>query len=187
LNLGNTAYRKGALGRAIAAFRMAQANAPRDLRIDQNLELVRAEAKDAVAPPSPSPALQGLFFWHYYLSPAELGWLIVTLSPTLWSIAFVLRRRSQRYRWFFAVCGLVTVALGTSWTLRLVAPRRVVVVNHDDTQVRTGTDRRSDVRFVLNEGSELRWREHSGQWVRVALPSGQQGWVHEDDVFVLEL
>ncbi|MEO0815550.1 MAG: tetratricopeptide repeat protein, partial [Myxococcota bacterium] len=90
LNLGNTAYRKGALGRAIAAFRMAQANAPRDLRIDQNLELVRAEAKDAVAPPSPSPALQGLFFWHYYLSPAELGWLIVTLSPTLWSIAFVL-------------------------------------------------------------------------------------------------
>ena len=187
LNLGNTAYRAGELGRAIAAFRVAEAKAPRDLRVAGNLDRARRDVEDRIDPPEPSAALRALFFWHYAFSAAELGWLVVVVSPLVWGIGLAMRRRRQAVAWISSVGGVVVFALFVSWAIRTWNPRRVAVVERDAIPVRTSTDRRSDVRFELNEGSELRWRERSAGWVRVALPSGQQGWVHEDHVIVLEL
>lgn len=187
LNLGNTAYRSGALARAIAAFRIAEARAPRDPRVATNLERARRDVKDRLTPAAPPPALRGLFFWHYGFSAAELGWTVALGSPLFWGIALVLRSRERLPRWLLGVGALLLVAVFASWSIRQWSPRRVAVIRHDDTQVRTSTDRRADVRFVVNEGSELRWRERTSEWVRVSLPNGQQGWVHEEDVIVLRL
>ncbi len=187
LNLGNTAYRAGELARAIAAFRIAEAKAPRDLRVANSLAHARRDVKDRVEPPAPPAILRGLFFWHYGFSVAELGWILLLTSPLFWGAAIYFRSRGHLSPWFVGIGGAVLVALVASFSIRLWSPWRVAVVSRDGASVRTSTDRRSDVRFELNEGSELRWRERAAEWVRVSLPNGQQGWVHEDDIILLKL
>ncbi|MEO1170714.1 MAG: SH3 domain-containing protein [Myxococcota bacterium] len=184
-NLGHAAYRAEQLGRSIAAFRTAAALAPRDPRIKNNLTLARKGVSPPVSPSVSNPILATLFFWHYSLSVGELGWLAIGCGGLFWTAAIVLRNRVGQIAGILGVLSLV-LFFG-SWTIRVLSPASIAVVNRDNAPVRTRTDRRSDVRFTVPEGAELRWREEVGTWIRVSHPDGQQGWIHRDDVFLLSL
>ncbi|MEM6730807.1 MAG: tetratricopeptide repeat protein [Myxococcota bacterium] len=186
-NLGNAAYRAGQLARAIAAYRIAETHAPRDPRVLANLDIARQDVESRVVPPQAPAALRGLFFWHFSFSPAELGWLTVTVSVGFWILAaLALRQRALRPLPLLLGTVLVSLVAG-SYVLREWSPRRLAVVKRDNAPARAATNRRADVLFELQEGAEIEWRERSGVWVRVSLPSGQQGWIHNEELFVLEL
>lgn len=178
-NLGNAYLRNGELGRAIAEFRLGRMLLPRDEDIRANLIFARQTARDAIAPPEPSPVLSTVLFWHYRLSRPELAMLAIGVSVVFWSLAIVrlFRRESEILSWI--LIALLVVLLGTLGSLaghRFFSPPVAVVVPQE-IDAFTAPNTESVVRFKLHAGTELRVKDEREGWLRIVLPDGQQAWI----------
>jgi len=152
-----------------------------------NLAFARRSTKDALAPPGPSPWLSTLFFWHYELSRRELAWAVLLLNLLFWSAlaALLFRRRSPTLRWTAGALLLLLAATGGSLAVRHLWPTRVGVVLPQEIDAVSGPGSEAVVRFKLHAGTEVRVEDERGDWVRISLPDGQQGWVAADHVTVV--
>ena len=56
-----------------------------------------------------------------------------------------------------------------------------------EIDARAGNQSESVVRFKLHAGSEVLVRDESGGWLRIVLPSGEQGWIEAEQAEVVEL
>jgi tetratricopeptide (TPR) repeat protein len=187
-NLGNAYLRNGELGRAIAAYRRSESFQPRDEDLRANLAFARKMAKDAIRPPGPSAIVETLFFWHYQLSRSELLWTVLAANLLLWSVLLLLqfRRASEALRWIFFSLLLLLTASGVSLAIHTLFPMRVAVVVPQETDAVTSPGDGAVTRFKLHAGSEVRVRDQREEWLRIALPDGQQGWIHRQHVELVE-
>ena len=179
-NLGDALLRNGELGRAIASFRRARKRAPRNREIRANLEFARKSARDDIAPPEPSAVPRTIFFWHYGLSRSELWQVMIISNLLFWllvSARALYRRRSELLRWAVIVCLAPLVASAGSLLVHAVALQRIAVILPPELNVYSGTGVDTEVRFKLHAGCEIRLVEELGDWIRIALPDGQQGWI----------
>lgn len=187
-NLGNAYLRHGELGRAIASYRQASSLLPRDQDVRANLAFARKSAKDALAPPEPSAVKRTLFFWHYGLSRAELGTLVVVLNALLWAILILrlYRRASETLRWTTIVLLLLVLVTGGSLAIRHLKPQQVAVVVPQEVDVRSGTNDTALVLFKLHAGTELRVVDRREGALRIALPeAGRGGWIDAEHAAVV--
>jgi tetratricopeptide (TPR) repeat protein len=186
-NLGNAHLRAGDQGRAIASYLRAHSLAPRDQDVSANLAFARGTTTDDLEPPATPALLRTLFFWHFGLSRAELvrAFVVVDLLFFAALAAWFFRRRSEGLRWIAGGLLLLLVTLGASTALRLLRPQRVAVVVAPEVEAYTGTSADSSVRFRLHAGTEARAVDQREGWVRVRLPSGEQGWVAREQVEVV--
>lgn len=179
-NLGNAFLRQGELGRAISSYLRARLRLPRNRDIRANLEFARESRKDDLAPPQVSGISRALFFWHYTLSRSEL-WQIMLFSNLLfWGLlaaAVFFLPHSELLRW--TVVGVLIPLMATAGSLLVhrMAASVVVVVVPPEVNVHSGTSADTEVRFQLHAGSEVRWVEQIGEWIRIDLPDGEQGWI----------
>jgi tetratricopeptide (TPR) repeat protein len=187
-NLGNAYLRSSQLGKAIASYRAALRLLPRDEDVRANLAFARKQIKDALAPPEPSPIVRTLFMWHFALSAGELGATAALASLCFWACLALLRlgRGGATVRLGGVVCGVVLVCTAPSWAWRTIAPERVGVVVLPEAQAHAAQDQAAVVRFVLHEGAEARLLSVDGDWVRIQLPDGQQGWIAASAIAVVE-
>lgn len=179
-NLGNAYLRNGELGRAIASYRRSLTFLPRDQDVRANLTFARKSAKDALAAPEPSAVERTLFFWHYGLSRAELGTLVVVLNALLWAVLIlrIYRRASETLRWTFIVLLLLLLITGGSLAIRHFKPQQVAVVVPQEVDVRSGTTDTALVLFKLHAGTEVRVVDRREEALRIALPeAGRGGWI----------
>lgn len=186
-NIGNAELRAGRLGAAIASFRRSLTLGPRNADARANLEAARKRTQDALAPPGPSVTARSLLFWHYGLSQRELvalslGAYLIFWAALLWRR---LRAGSELPGWIAVASLIVLVLLGGSLLARRILPERVAVVISASAAAHTGTNVDSAVRFVLHDGAEVRLLERDGDWARVALPDGQQGWISTAELELL--
>ncbi|MDX1502161.1 MAG: tetratricopeptide repeat protein [Thermoanaerobaculia bacterium] len=183
-NLGNARLRNGELGRAIAAYREARRRLPRDREITANLEFARKSTKDALQPPEPSPVLATLFFWHYELSPREIGIAALVLNLLFWCALTLrlFRRGSEPLKWLTLALLAPLLAAAGSLAAHELLPDRVAVVVPQEADARTAPDPEAVVRFQLHAGTEVRLEERADGWVRIALPDGQEGWMEAGQV-----
>jgi tetratricopeptide (TPR) repeat protein len=186
-NLGNTRLRQGFLGEAIASYRRAEVRAPRDQDIAANLNFARGSTTDALEPPRPPVVLSTLFFWHYSLSRGELGTAVLLLNLLFWGLLAlrVLRPASEWLRWVQGATLIVLLVLATSLAVRWFAPTRSAVITPLEVEARSGTGVADVVRFKLHTGTEVRLLEQRAEWLRIALPDGNQGWIPADQAEVV--
>jgi hypothetical protein len=179
-DLGNAYLRNGELGQAIASYRRSQAFLPRDQDVKANLAFARKSALDAIAPPEPSAVKRTLFFWHYSLSRAELGKIVVVLNLLVWTILVlrIYRRGSEVLRWTFFALLLALLTAGSSLAIRHLYPRRIAVIVPQEIDVRSGTSFNDTVLFKLHAGTEVRVVDRRRDFLRIALPEeGRGGWI----------
>lgn len=188
-NLGNAYLRNGELGQAIAAYLRARSRLPRDRDVRANLEFARQSARDAIAPPAPTPLVATLFFWHFALGRAELAWAVAAVNLLLWStLALRLWRPAlPGSKGAIALLVALLLATGGSLAVRSLWPARTVVVVPQEIPAYTAPDAESTLRFKLHAGSELRLRGRRDGWLRIALPSGEQGWIQNGWAEVVEI
>lgn len=188
-NLGNAYLRAGHVGRAIAAYRAGQHRMPRNQDLAANLAFARSLTKDALAPAEVSPVLRTLFAWHYGTSMRELLTVTLVVNLLFWGTlaALLFRRESEILRWAVVGLFLILLSVGLSAAVRIVAPRRIAVVQAPEIEVRSGTNRDTVVRFKLHEGAEANVLDLDGEWARISLPNGEQGWVESDLVALVDL
>ena len=188
-NLGNAYLRNGELGRAIAAYRRSETFQPRNEDLLANPAFARKTAKDAIQPPRPRALVATLFFWHYQLSRSELVWTVLVVNLALWSILIMrlYRRASEALRWTFFGLLLLLLATGGSLAVHTLLPTQIAVVVPQEVDALTGPTADALVRFKLHAGSEVRVKDQRDDWLRIALPDGQQGWIDRQYVEVVAL
>ncbi len=182
-NLGNARLRNGELGGAIAAYRRSLDDAPNDPEARANLDFARGQTADQLAPPGPTPLARTLFFWHYGFSRRGLqlvgGAAMIVLCAAL---GYGLFRGSEWTRWVAITAAVPLAAAVGSLVISEAAPGEVAVVTAPEVEAYSGTDRASVVRFRLHDGAELVVLETREEWVRIALPEGDQGWLPKASV-----
>lgn len=187
-NLGNTELRQGHLAKAVAAYLRAANDFPRDSDIQANLAFARKSTKDAMAPPSPSPVQQTLFFWHYSLTYHEVGWVFLIANALFWLLLIFLRffQGTELLRWVAALMFAVMLATGSSFLLRAWKPKTIAVIAAHELDVRSGISQDATVLFKLHKGTEALVRDRQQHWVRIELSDKKQGWVKQEEIIEVE-
>ncbi len=180
-NLGNAAYKAGHVGRAIAAYRIAERNEPRDSTLRANLQFVRgkvyADEKSRVP------------LWQSCVRIATVNEWTVLASAGLWLFFAVLaggeftRRRYLKTAAailiaFLLAAGLLALAL---WDAR--TPAAVVVVQ--EATARFGPLDESQAAFQLRDGAEVTALSFKEQWVEVRDAEKRVGWMRRDALTML--
>jgi len=178
-NLGNARYRNGEVGRAIAAWRLAERASPGRRDIRANLDVARRQ----LGVPAPS-------VWTGWVRrlPPGLWAVLAAMATWTWTVLLLLCRRrpmmAVRLRQPVAALGAVTVLLllgySVAQAIRRSSPDAVVVVR--GTGARFGPVDESPVALPLGDGAEVRVEEEHGNWVRVLDANGHGGWLPRDQV-----
>ncbi len=178
-NLGNALYRAGQMGRAALAYERALRREPSHELARHNLQLVRAQGRDA--------ALVGAepFFLRLGqrvdpdLAGAGLlgGWY-------LFAGLLLARRRVAAGipRLALLVAALVALALASASGVATWASHRVreggwSVVVADEASVREQPEGEAKVAFQVHEGLKVRQAGRVAGFAKIELPSGLSGWV----------
>ena len=186
-NLGNAYFRSGDFGRAILNYRRAQALAPSDSNVRQNLEAARAARMDRFADPTETRVLRTLLFWHFDLSFGVRLALLAGFSGAFWALAALrLVRPGKAARPALAVCGGLAAALLLSVCFEgwRAGDEAAGVVLASESVARKGDGDNYEPAFTepLHAGAELRVLEKRGDWLQGELPDGRTFWVHGRDV-----
>ena len=177
-NLGTTALAQGKIGEAIHALEQAR-RAGGGSDVEANLTIARARQLDQlVGSQAEEPFVERV---SAATSPALAGGLFAGL----WAVGFLLlAARLVLHRWRGGLLG------GAAAALVLAVPAGAVLAAHLYSQeaVQEGVvlartlpvhevpEPRSKVSFELHPGVKLRMLDRSGDFVRVRLPNGLEGW-----------
>jgi tetratricopeptide (TPR) repeat protein len=175
--LGNALYRQGDLGRAIAAWRQAQALAPRNGDIAANLQRARRETRDRLEVPGPGA---GPFFWQHWLSTRDSA-LASGFLVALALVGLLVRRWTRAggwWGWESLLSGLLGLLLAASTMAAARQPPAAVVVLPEVAARSTLGPQGIDL-FVLHEGAEVTVAERADDHALVVLPDERKGWVPE--------
>jgi tetratricopeptide (TPR) repeat protein len=175
-DLGNAYYRLGNFGKAILNYERALALEPRHPEADANLRLARDEAR----------ALElrqdGI---ERYASMATVKQYAIAAAIAFWFALFMAahltlsRRRSAGgialITFALVICGASIFAIAT-----LASGARgnaLAIVTSKDIEARLATADNAKSISLLPPGSEVKVLSERGDWVYVALPNDQRGWI----------
>jgi tetratricopeptide (TPR) repeat protein len=189
-NLGNCYYQLGEIGKAIISYRHARMLAPRDEEIKANLAFIRSSIgfKDTTS----TVGLGGLT-----KLPGEIA------SPKEWQTVFYIAYYAA------ALCFLVILFVGGAvrrYTLRVLVVSLVLTIASwvfaergraafsagnqgavitDRSEFMSGPGAAFEELARLPDGVEVTLRSRTGIWVEVSLPTGEVGWLREEDIQTL--
>ena len=188
-NLGNSYYKQGDLGRAIANFRRAQGLAPRDGDVRANLELARAQTLDQLEPDEsglvPLVVEASARFTLSELASAAFGlWVVLAVLLGILLLGSS-ERVTQQAKRAAIMAAIVLIVVGAALAGRIAASDEesdaVVVLPTVDVSSGPGTQYVTE--FALHAGAEVSLVEERATWVRLALRGGQlEGWVPTEAV-----
>ncbi len=184
-NLGNAEYRRGNLGRAIAAYLRALDFAPREEDLDFNLRIVRQRRADRIEPASGPTFLRSLFFPHTRLTIGEETGLaaVLWLSGIFLLHAALFVRRAAVKNLGLVLAGLgVATAVSVAWRVRERDETPPAVVVAESTDVRTGPGEDFPVYFTLHDGTECRVLERGDGWTKVEIEGEKRGWLKDAEI-----
>ena len=180
-NLGNAYFKSGDLGRAILNYRRAQRLLPRDGDVDANLKLARAQTRDRIETEDEAALValaRRIIHWLTLEEAAAIALLLWIALCGLVIGALLWRKRRQLGRYGAGVvAGLLLLTLLSIGVRRWDTGREPpAVVVAPEVTVRSGPGEDYLTEFALHAGAEVRLIEQRGEWVRLVLPGGLQGW-----------
>jgi len=183
-NYGNTEFKSGNLGKAIAAFRRAELLAPRDSEIRANLAFVRNQVQGATVRDS---------FWQSWLGNLSLNEWTVFAAMVFWLTFLLLAAKQIRpalgtklrsATWIFAALTIFSdTILGVQAASHF--SRQTAVVISASATARSGPFDDAQSAFTARDGAELSVLDRREDWVQVADGSGKIGWLSAKQVEVL--
>jgi tetratricopeptide (TPR) repeat protein len=191
-NLGVTHGRKGEYGHAIRWFEHSLAQRPGDDEAERGLAEVRAALGRRQAARDGEAIVETTPFTEAVVRPFSIsliGGVVLVLDVLFFGFLLLFRRtRSENAR---LALGIATPVLGVLLAMASFAvlakagaltDGEGAIVVTEDAAVREGPDPRAERRADAREGERARVLDADGEWVRVRLPGGRQGWMADRDV-----
>jgi len=180
-NLGNSFFKSGQIGRAIAAYRKAEQMSPRDPDVQGNLQFARNQVQGPTMRPTRAQKALGR------LTVNE--WTVVTMAG-LWVSLLLLATMQWRPGWRVSLRGLTAAIIGATVVLAICLilawngsrTSDIVIVIRPDTMVRNGPLESSQNSFTAQDGAEMRVIDKKTDWLQVTDSNGRVGWVNRDAV-----
>ena len=191
-NLGNVYYRQEEYGLSILNYERALRLKPNFRDAKQNLDLADSKTEDQIA------ALPEIFLaqWAHsvvaWFSPT--GWRICTLILlALLGTAVVLFLLSRDYAWrkgaliggivtlvFLLLCIACTISASVRYNRHNQA-----IVTAPMAVVKSSPEENSIDKLVLHEGTKVNIEETLGEWHKIQIADGNNGWLQTDEVTII--
>lgn len=173
-NLGNAHFRLGQYGRAIAAYQKALALDPAQPEVLANLDAAREAAR--VSPPP-------VTHWQHYACKLTPNTWTILLTISFWSVLGLwlipaqFRRRYGIWRPALLALALVVFLLCAVGLYPWRQMSRAGTVLGADTPLLLAPVASSPVQSYAQAGQSAQWLGSHGQFDRIRLPDGSEGWV----------
>ena len=179
-NLGCAAYRSGDVAGAMVAFLRAQRLDPGNEDIAHNLSIVRSVRTDKIdaLPPRVMQDIQRRI--HRFLSADAAAWISLGLGCLL--VVFLLVGIKMRKGAFFSASWLLgglllLVLLAGAASKAYEDHNRWGVLIEASAYLKAEPSDQSLDLLVIHTGTELKLLNADGEWTRVQLADGRQGWI----------
>jgi tetratricopeptide (TPR) repeat protein len=183
-NYGNAEFKTGHLGRAIAAYRLAEQLSPRDADVRANLEFARSRIQGAASPANHWENWLGTLTVNEWTALAAfLFWLMFLLLATM-QIWPALKTFLRGFTRVVAIIMILSgVCCGAAVSVHISEKTAVAVA--PDVLARSGPFDDAQNVFTAHDGAELAVLSRRGDWVQVADGSGKIGWLEREQVEIL--
>ncbi|MCD6440706.1 MAG: tetratricopeptide repeat protein [Candidatus Marinimicrobia bacterium] len=191
-NLGNAYYKSGQLGKAILNYERALKKKPQDKNIQFNLKLANLRVKDRIEVP---PEFF-LFRWNrkivQLLSTRNWAWFVAALfflASVLTSIFVVgeINRFKRQLKiaaiTLFFCAGLIMMPLIQRYQMEKSRAYGVVLSSHSKSLA--APQEGSTELFIVHEGTKVRILDTDGDWSKIELIDGKQGWILSLDLGII--
>jgi len=186
-NLGNSFYKEGKLGLAIASYLKAQRLMPRNVDIASNLKTARKQTENRIIPKEINPALKQFLFLYFKFSLDELLWINAVLFASIFFIlsvyAFVPVTILKKTIVFIAILFLITTLTSVTKIYNFYS-NKIAVVIKEKAIVRAGPEKSYASRIELYDGAELKILNEEKGWIKIQIAK-EKGWISGNDVKIL--
>ena len=183
-NIGNSAFKLQHYAEAILYYERAMLLDPKNADVLHNLDLAQRYCLDKITPLPVFFVTAWLTDLSFMLSPD--GWAVtaliaLTLALTLLLLFFFARGRSGR-KWAFWLAIVVVLLAITAFLLGNYAKGQrsrhdTGIVFIPVVSVKSSPDRQGKDLFIIHEGTKVYFIDKVGQWERIELADGRQGWI----------
>lgn len=191
-NLGSAYYKQGGTGQSILYYERAKKWLPNDENIDFNLRMANLNVKDRIDLPEEF----FLFRWHRnlvnLLSSRQWG-MLLALSTLLAAITFAVFWLVDKHK-LRAILRIVLIV----WVMLLLFSVPMTIQRHNvESRSDQGIILEPTVRclaaphegstelFIIHEGIKVSVRDTDGDWRKIELIDGKQGWVPAGSVGII--
>ena len=191
-NMGNCHYKIGGVGGAVLSYERALKADPVHADAAFNLEIAKASVLDNI---EPLPEFFLVTWWRRIVNGASADtWAVVSLIfaavMAIMAILFRHLRKMGQRRWCF-VLGCIAAALFLLTLMFSASARSVAasssaaIVMEPSATVMSAPGDGGKAVFVLHEGTRVEILDSLGEWRRVSIADGRQGWLPEGYVEVI--
>jgi len=187
LNIGNSYFRLGMIGKAILYYERGRRLDPSDEDINHNLAFANLKITDKIE------TLPGIFlfqWWEVVISLFSItGWTIVLYILLLLFLAsvglFFLARDPliNKISFFSGIVLVLFLLLNTAVIVSRVNienTEKYAVIMPPSVIVKSSPDKESVDTFIIHEGLKVSIEDKVENWYRLRLEDGKSGWVHKD-------
>jgi tetratricopeptide (TPR) repeat protein len=191
-NLGNTYFKLKGIAPAILHYEKALKINPANADAAFNLKLANQKTVDKI---ESIPDLFIYRWWNsiYNLFPAS-RWAAITIALFFIAVFAVFLFLFTSYPFLKRVGfygGLIAFIIGLfSWflafqqTTNLETKKHAIVMNASVNIISAPSEGSSQL-FVLHEGTKVSLRDQTGNWLKVSLPNGNEGWIEAGQLAVI--
>jgi len=188
-NLGNAYYRLDSVGKAVLYYERALLLDPGDQDITHNLEVIRDQLPDEI---DPLPVFFLTAWWRRVsLSMSETSWSALSLV-CLWlgigGFSLWLLGSQRKLKKVGFAAGIVLLLLSglffafANSRAQLEDDSNRAVILAAEVALHSAPDQASEALLELHEGATLRLLDQIGDWYKVEMLDGNQGWLPKSSV-----
>ncbi len=188
-NLGNAQYKLNHIGPSIYYYEKALQLAPNDSDIKNNLAFAENARIDSIEP------LPETVFSKWYHSISSIftfeGWAILAVVFSIFFVALFLfyyfAFSERRKRFLFVISMFAGFLVVASLTMAFLTysdftKNQPAIIFASEIEVKTEPSMGSNVAFTLHEGTKVQISAQDGNWFRIALADGKDGWIPASDL-----
>ncbi len=188
-NLGNAQYKLNHIGPSIYYYEKALQLSPNDSDIKNNLAFAENARIDSIEP------LPKTVFSKWYNSISSIftfeGWAVVAVAFSVFFVALFLfyyfAFSERRKRLLFVSAMFAGILLITSLTMAFLTygdftKNQPAIIFASEIEVKTAPTMGSDIAFTLHEGTKVQISAQDGNWFRITLADGKDGWIPATDL-----
>ncbi len=188
-NLGNAQYKLNHIGPSVYYYEKALKLSPNDADIKNNLAFAENARIDSIEP------LPQTVFSKWYKSISGIftfnGWAILAVAFSISFVALFLfyyfAFSEKRKRILFVSSMFAGFLLIASITMAFLSygdysKNQPAVIFANEIEVKTEPTMGSNVAFILHEGTKVQILAQDGNWFRISLADGKDGWIPSSDL-----
>ena len=183
-NLGNAHYKLNNIGPSIYYFEKGLLLAPNDRDIKNNLSFAENARVDAIDP------LPKTIFYKWYHAISDLltfdGWAYTSIFfvfiCVLCFLMYYFSYSEIIKRFFFVSSAISIFSLGMSLSMAFFTYEDAIknnpaIIFAESSDVREAPNLRSEISFIIHEGTKVQILERDADWGLVEIANGKEGWI----------